>query len=148
MWEEADAGRRWYCVVLRGIAAALPGMLMQRGDAKIEVQGCYIKWYLVNPPVNPAGGSCPQRPQREFRRRLSPRFKHTTDWQQVPLHCISHNVFGVDLMAIENHILVVLLLTATTNTMLRENRVKRPTRCGCIVGRSSLSIVGRGSAVG
>ena len=38
---------------------------------------------------------------------LSPRFKHTTDWQQVPLHCISHNVFGVDLMAIENYILVV-----------------------------------------
>ena len=79
---------------------------------------------------------------------LSPRFKHTTDWQQVPLHCISHNVFGVDLMAIENHILVMLLLAATTNTMLRENRVKRPTRCGWIVGRSSLLIVLRGSAVG
>jgi len=33
-----------------GIAAALPGMLMQRGDAKIEVQGCYIKWYLDSHP--------------------------------------------------------------------------------------------------
>jgi hypothetical protein len=121
-----------------GVAAALPGMLMQRGDAKIEVQGT----------TSTAGGSCPQRPQREFRTRLSPRFKHTTDWQQVSLLCISHNVFGVDLMAIENHVLVVLLLTATTNTMLRENRVKRPTRCGFIVGRSSLSIVARGSAVG
>ena len=45
---------------------------------------------------------------------LSPRFKHTTDWQQVPLHCISHNVFGVDLMAIENYILVVVLLSAVS----------------------------------
>ena len=72
---------------------------------------------------------------------LSPRFKHTTDWQQVPSHCISHNVFGVDLMAIENYILVVVLLSAVSNTVLRENRVKRPTRCGCIVRRSSLSVV-------
>ena len=72
---------------------------------------------------------------------LSPRFKHTTDWQQVPLHCISHNVFGVDLMAIENYILGVVLLSAVSNTVLRENRVKRPTRCGCIVRRSSLSVV-------
>ena len=72
----------------------------------------------------------------------------STDWQQVLLHCVSHYEFGVDLMAIENHILVMLLLAATTNTMLRENRVKRPTRCGCIVGRSSLLIVLRGSAVG
>ena len=79
---------------------------------------------------------------------LSPRFKHTTDWQQVPSHCISHNVFGVDLMAIENYILGVVLLSAVSNTMLRENRVKRPTRCGCIVKRSSLSVVYRGSAVG
>ena len=71
---------------------------------------------------------------------LSPRLKHTTDWQQVPLHCISHNVFGVDLMAIENYILVVVLLSAV-RTVLRENRVKRPTRCGCIVRRSSLSVV-------
>ena len=65
----------------------------------------------------------------------------STDWQQVLLHCVSHYEFGVDLMAIENYILGVVLLSAVSNTVLRENRVKRPTRCGCIVGRSSLIIV-------
>jgi hypothetical protein len=40
----------------------------------------------------------------------------------------------------------VLLLPATSNTVLRKNRVKRPTS-GCIAGRSSLFIVLRGSAV-
>ena len=34
-WEEADAG---ICLLDGGIAMALPGMLMKRGDAKIEVQ--------------------------------------------------------------------------------------------------------------
>jgi hypothetical protein len=33
--------------------------------------------------------------------------KHATDLQQVPLHFISHNVFRVDLTAIETHVLVV-----------------------------------------
>ena len=65
--------------------------------------------------------------------------EHATDLQQVSSHCISHNVFGVDLMAIENNVLVVLLLSATTNSVLRENRVKRSARCG--IGRSSLTIV-------
>ena len=74
-------------------------------------------------------------------------FKHATDWQQVLLHRVSHYEFGVDLLSIENHVLIVLLMSAMSNTVLRKNRVKRPTRRGCIVGRSSLLSVCRGSAV-
>jgi hypothetical protein len=39
-----------------GIAAALPGMLMQRRDAKIEVQGC--EWACHENVENGPSGSC------------------------------------------------------------------------------------------
>ena len=58
-----------------------------------------------------------------------------------PLHSILYDVFGVDLMAIENHVLVMLMLSAICNFMLRENRVIMSTRCGTIHGRSFLSFV-------
>jgi hypothetical protein len=76
----------------------------------------------------------------ELKVRSSAKFRRTRP-DLSPLHCISHNVFRVDLIAIKNHVLIVLLLSATTNSVLRENRVKRSARCGCIVGRSSLIIV-------
>ena len=65
------------------------------------------------------------------------------------LYCISHDVFGVDLMTIENHVLVVVLMSSEADdSVLRENRVKWSTRCGCIVGRSSFAFVCLGCAVG
>ncbi len=64
-------------------------------------------------------------------------------WPAAPLHCVSHNVFRVDLKTIENHVLrvIVLLLSPTTSFVFGENRVKRSAKCGCIVERSSLTIV-------
>ncbi len=34
-------------------------------------------------------------------------------WPGAPLHCVSHNLFRVDLKTIENHVLIVLLLSAS-----------------------------------
>jgi hypothetical protein len=57
------------------------------------------------------------------------------DNRAASLHCVSHNVFRVDLMPIENHVLVVVLFVmpprdGKRNTVFRENRVKRSARCG------------------
>ncbi len=80
----------------------------------------------------------------------TPRASTRETWPAAPLQCISHNVFGVDLMAIKNNVLVVVLFVMPLyprdydwerNAVLRENRVKRSAGCGCIVGRSSCILV-------
>ena len=84
------------------------------------------------------GQASPDRVKVELKTRM----------HQVLLDPIVHNIFGVDLAAVEDHILVVGLLPAIRYASFRENRVKRSTGSGCILRGSSFMRMLAGSTVG
>jgi hypothetical protein len=156
LWEWVCDPKTAETAVSRGVSVAVRNAPMNLRTTRSH-WGLQIS-FLNLKTTNVDGGSCVTKLVQDFLKvdnkividsrvgssaSSSRRCKASTreTWPAAPLHFISHNVFRVHLTASENNVLVVLLLSATTNSVFRENRVKRSARCGCIVGRSSLTIV-------
>ena len=60
---------------------------------------------------------------------------------QKHLYTVVHHVLGVHLRFVKDHVLVVMLMTITSNATFRENRVvRKPGRCW-IIRCAPLSVV-------